>query len=136
MKRKIIAATILIICVFIIMTGISYIPQKIVNVQAKDVSKIEILDGNTGKHLEITDDATIARIINNLNRIVFQKEKSAHGYDGSRFDTKIYIHNKLKESLIINSEDTIQYKGFFYKSTNVQIEYEYLEELLETVPSN
>lgn len=114
----------------IIVTGISYIPQKVVNVQAKDVTKIEITDGKTGQQIEITDEMTIAHIINNLNGIVFQKEKSASDYKGHSFDAKIYVHNNLEQSLIINSEDTIRFKEFFYKATNKKIDYDYIEGLL------
>lgn len=130
MKRKILAAIILILCALIIVTGISYIPQKVVNVQAKDVTKIEITDGKTGQQIEITDEMTIAHIINNLNGIVFQKEKSASDYKGHSFDAKIYVHNNLEQSLIINSEDTIRFKEFFYKATNKKIDYDYIEGLL------
>ncbi len=129
-KRKIIATITLIFCAFILIKGISYIPQKLVNIQAKEVTKIEITDGTTGQQLEITDEMTVARIINNLNSIVFQKDKLASENKGYRFAMKIYVHNKLEQSLMINSEDMISYQNYFYKTTNKQIDQKYLEDLL------
>lgn len=129
-KRKIIAAIILIFCVFILIKGISYIPQKIVNIQAKDVTKIEITDGTTGRQIELKDEISIAHIINNLNTIAFQKEKSSAENKGYRFAMNIYVHNKLEQSLIINSEDSISYNEFIYKATNKKIDDQFLEGLL------
>ena len=129
-KRKIIAAIILIFCVFILIKGISYIPQKIVNIQAKDVTKIEITDGTTGRQIELMDEISIAHIINNLNSIAFQKEKSSTENKGYRFAMNIYVHNKLEQSLIINSENSISYNDFIYIATNKKIDDQFLEGLL------
>ncbi|MEH7383649.1 hypothetical protein V7138_24545 [Bacillus sp. JJ1533] len=36
----------------------------------------------------------------------------------------------MKE-LIINSSDTIRYKGFFYTTTEIPLEYEFIDKLVQ-----
>ncbi|MBE4909228.1 hypothetical protein IMZ08_14270 [Bacillus luteolus] len=131
MKRKksiiIIAIPILLVLIF----ALTYIPHKVVNIEASNVSKIIVFDGNTGYEMEITEEKKIEHIINNLNEVTFQKGKSSFGYMGYSFNTTI-IDKKGKtiKELIINSNNTIRYRGFFYKSVDNPIDYDYIEELV------
>jgi len=97
--------------VFLLLFALTYIPHKVVSIDPSKVSEITVFDGNTGYNVEITDRTDINHIINNLNEVTFQKGKS------------------IKE-LIINSNDTIKYKGFFYTSVSNSIDYDYIKQLV------
>ncbi|OLS40435.1 hypothetical protein [Bacillus sp. MRMR6] len=110
--------------------GLTYIPHQVVNIHPSEVSKITVFDGNTGYDMEITHQSDIQHMINNLNKVTFQKGKPSVGYMGFSFSTAIYNHKgKVIKELIINSPETIRYKGFFYKDKNHSIDYEYIEYL-------
>lgn len=111
--------------------ALTYIPHKVVKIDASKVSKIIVFDGNTGFEAEITEESHIEHIINNLNEVTFQKGKSSFGYMGYSFNTTIFDKDgKAIKELIINSEDTIRYKGFFYSTVDHSIDYDYIEELV------
>jgi hypothetical protein len=115
--------------------GLTYIPHTIVNIKPDKVSSIKIFDGNTGFETEITDKIAIQYIINNLNDVTFQKDKWAFLYMGYSFRTTIYNdQGKPVKQLIINSADTIRYKGFFYKAKGNQIDYEYIRKAVGKQP--
>ncbi|WP_010283000.1 hypothetical protein [Bacillus timonensis] len=116
----------------VLLYSFTYVPHKIFDIEVEDVSSIQIVDGSSGYKLEITSKQEINRIITNLNEVTFKKGKLSAGYLGYRFNTKIYDHNgePLKE-LIINSNDTIRYNGFFYTSTGKPLEFQFIEELVE-----
>lgn len=115
--------------------GLTYIPHTIVNIKPNKVSSIKIFDGNTGYETGITDKAAIQYIINNLNEVTFQKDKWALFYMGYSYRTTIYNHQgKPAKKLIINSSDTIRYKGFFYKAKGNQIDYEYIKKAVGKQP--
>ncbi|WP_186577720.1 hypothetical protein [Aquibacillus kalidii] len=131
-KRKwiILAIPIVLVLIFIL----TFIPHKVVKIDPNNVSKITVFDGNTGNEIEITDNNDISHIINNLNNVTFQKEKLSIGYMGFNFRATIFDSkgNEIK-SLIINSSKTIRYRGFFYRSTNIPIDYNYIEKLVEPI---
>jgi hypothetical protein len=115
----------------IILFGLTYIPHNVISIEESEVSQITIFDGSLGYEIEITDRKRIEHIINNLNDITFQKGKLSLGYMGTHFRVNM-INNKGKtiEELIINSEDRIRYKGFFYEAKDNQIDIEYITELV------
>jgi len=113
----------------------TYIPHKIVNIEPSKVSKIAIFDGNSGDFFEVTARTDINHIINNLNDVTFQKGKASYGYLGYRFNTKIFDQEgELLKELIINSDDTIRYKGFFYQSVGSILPYDYIDKLIKSGP--
>lgn len=119
----------------ILFFGLTYLPQKIVNIKPEQVSRIIIFDGGTGYETEITDRESIHHIINNLNTITFHKDKLALFYMGFSYRTTIFNdQGKPIKKLTINSPDTIRYKGFFYKTRGYQIDYEYIKELVAHLP--
>lgn len=125
----------LIICIVLLIAliyGLTYIPHKIVSINPKDVSKISFLNGNTGESVEITENREIEHIINNLNNITFKKDKLSIGYVGYTFKTTIYnSKGEVIKKLIINSNDYIRYKGFFYIAKVNTIDYDYIENLFQ-----
>lgn len=111
--------------------ALTYIPEKILEIDASSVSKITVFDGNTGNEIEVTDESDIKHIINNLNKVTFQKGKPSIGYMGYSFRTTIFdTDGKVKKEMIINSDSLIRYKGFFYTSVDYLIDYEYIEKLV------
>jgi hypothetical protein len=87
---------------------------------------ITVFNGRSGDQVEITDPKEIVYIIENLNEITFQKGKSSFGYMGCIFRINIYnAKGKSIKEFIINSEDTIRLKGFFYYTKDNKIDYDY-----------
>ncbi|MEH7226582.1 hypothetical protein V7112_22530 [Bacillus sp. JJ1566] len=125
---------ILIPLLLVLLYSFTYVPHKIFEIKPENVSKIHIVDGNSGFRFDITSEEEINRIINNLNEVTFKKGKPSAGYLGYRFDTTIYDKEgkKIKE-LIINSNDTIRYKGFFYTTTEIPLEYEFIDQIEEKI---
>ncbi|ADU28785.1 hypothetical protein [Evansella cellulosilytica] len=112
--------------------ALTYIPHSVVSMNPSGVSKITIFDGNTGSETVITEKDHIEYIITDLSDVTFQKGKSSFGYMGYSFNTKIYNEKgKVVKELIINSEDTIRYKGFFYTAKDELIDYDYIKNLVD-----
>ncbi|MFE8700803.1 hypothetical protein ACFYKX_09270 [Cytobacillus sp. FJAT-54145] len=117
--------------ILIVVFALSFVPHKVVNVEPTNVSKITIFNGNSGDIVEITDKSHIHHIISNLNAVTFQKGKPSFGYLGFSFRTTIFNkEGKEIKELIINSSDTIRYNGFFYKSEDYAIDYDFIESLM------
>lgn len=115
----------------LLLFALTYIPHMVVRIDASKVYEITVLDGNTGNKIEITNRTDIDHIINNLNGVTFRKGKSSFGYKGYSFRTTIYDDKgKSIQELIINSNDTIRYKGFFYTAENNSIDYDYIQQLV------
>lgn len=129
-KKRLLIIVIVFLLVFIY--ELTYIPLKIININPKYISKIDIFNGNTGKGIEITNRIDIEHIINNFNNVKFKKDKLAIGYLGYNFRITIYDRKgKIIKELIINSNDRIRYKGFFYSANENIIDYNYIEKLFE-----
>lgn len=135
MKNKRILIKICLIFVIIIGSLIWWnAPCSIINIELLEVSKIEVIDGNTGKSI-ITKNATdIEHIINNLNMISLTKEKISLGYTGYSYIITIYkVNGDVYKELIINSSDTIRKDPFFYKDNTGSIDYKYIQKLFEKI---
>ncbi|MGP4041556.1 hypothetical protein ACTWP4_16870 [Gracilibacillus sp. D59] len=131
MKKRLLIVVIIPLLVLLIF-GLTYIPYKVVNWEPSNVSKITVFNGNTGSELEIIDQTEIEYIINNLSDVTFQKGKPSFGYTGYSFRTTIYNDNgKAIDELIVNSNEVIRYKGFFYTAKDNSIDYNYLESLFD-----
>ncbi|WBW96471.1 hypothetical protein [Oceanirhabdus sp. W0125-5] len=128
-KKNIIIISILIL---VVLYGLTYIPHRISHIKPNEVSKINIRCGYNGDYIEITKKSDIEHIINNLNSVTFKKDKPSFFYMGYSFNLKIY-NNKQRviKKLIINSEETIRYKGFFHRAKKNKIDYEYIKNLFE-----
>lgn len=109
----------------------SYLPHKVVSIEPTKVSKIAILDENSIKLMEITKESEIRYLVNNLNKITFQKGTPSIGDIAFSYRT-VFLDEKGEEiqDLTINSRDTMTCKVFFYKSKDGTIAYEYIEELV------
>lgn len=119
-----------ILVILTLLFSLTYLPHKVINIEPSNVSKVIIFDGNTGNELEITDRKNLYYFITNLNNIRFQKGKPSIGYMGYSFRTTFLDHSgKVIKEVTINSSDTIRYNGFFYKSQNSDIDYDYLVKL-------
>lgn len=129
-KNKRFVVIIAIFSFLLLLYARTYFPKHLIKIAPEDVSKIVVFDGNRGSGLEVTNQRQIQHIVLNLNDVLFQKDKLSIGYMGYRFNTTIYDHKgKVIKELIINSEDTIRYKGFFYMAKNKSIDYNYINQL-------
>lgn len=118
--------------ILLLFYALTYIPHNLLNINSDNVSKITIFNGNTGNQIEVTNNNDIKHIINNLSSIRFKKDKLSLFYLGYSFRTTIYDNDgKIINELIINSDDTIRYKGFFYRAKNKKIDYDYIDNLLK-----
>ena len=126
-RKKILLAIPFVLLTYI---GLTYVPHKAVSIDQSNVSRITIFDGNTGKAIDITDTDKINHIISNLRDITFQKGKPSFWRMGYSYRTTFYDDNgEVIEELIISSNDTIRYKGFFYTAKDYKIDYNYVEQL-------
>lgn len=129
-KYKRFVVIIAIFSFLLLLYALTYIPKHFITIAPENVSKIVVFDGNTGNQLEVTNQQQIQHIVLDLNDVIFQKDKLSIGYMGYRFNTTIYDHKgKVIKELIINSEDTIRYKGFFYTAKNKPMDYNYINQL-------
>ena len=97
--------------------------------------EITVFNGNTGKLTHITDEEEIEHIIENLNDVKIKRYKPSVGYSGYSFKMTIYLTDGNEadgwNNFIINSEDTIRKDPFFYRVTEGNIDYEYIESITE-----
>ncbi|MDQ0063461.1 hypothetical protein [Paenibacillus harenae] len=114
----------------LLLYGLTYLPRKMMDANPQEVSQITIFDGGSGYELDITDPATIEHIVSDIGGVTFTKNKFALGYMGYSYRLTAYNHKgKVINRFIINSEDTVRYKGFFYKAQGETVDYEYLRQL-------
>ena len=112
--------------------ALTFIPHKLFNINPSDVAKIVVFNGNNGKETVIRDKEAIHTIVLNLNSVTFQKGKPSIGYMGYHY--RITIFDKMdseQKKFIMNSSDTIRYNGFFYRTENESLIYDYLNEIVK-----
>lgn len=111
------------------------LPIKLLDLEPKNVMEIKVFNGNTGKLTHITDEEEIEHIIENLNEVKIKRYKPSVGYSGYSFKMTIYLTDGNEadgwNNFIINSEDTIRKDPFFYRVTEGNIDYEYIESITE-----
>lgn len=111
------------------------LPIKLLDPEPKNVMEITVFNGNTGKLTHITDEEEIENIIENLNEVKIKRYKPSVGYSGYSFKMTIYLTDGNEadgwNNFIINSEDTIRKDPFFYRVTEGNIDYEYIESITE-----
>lgn len=111
------------------------LPIKLLDLEPKNVMEIKVFNGNTGKLTHITDEEEIENIIENLNEVKIKRYKPSVGYSGYSFKMTIYLTDGNEadgwNNFIINSEDTIRKDPFFYRVTEGNIDYEYIESITE-----
>lgn len=111
------------------------LPIKLLDLEPQNVMEITVFNGNTGKLTHITDEEEIENIIENLNDVKIKRYKPSVGYSGYSFKMTIYLTDGNEadgwNNFIINSEDTIRKDPFFYRVTEGNIDYEYIESITE-----
>ena len=111
------------------------LPIKLLDLEPQNVMEITVFIGNTGKLTHITDEEEIENIIENLNDVKIKRYKPSVGYSGYSFKMTIYLTDGNEadgwNNFIINSEDTIRKDPFFYRVTEGNIDYEYIESITE-----
>ena len=97
--------------------------------------EITVFNGTTGKLTHITDEEEIENIIENLNDVKIKRYKPSVGYSGYSFNMTIYLTDGNEadgwNNFIINSETSVRKDPFFYRVTEGNIDYEYIESITE-----
>ena len=129
-KKRLITLSLYLIIIVIGTLCFNFIVPKKVTTTDDTITKITIFNGNTGNQTIITNPEEIQTIVTKLNGIDFLKTGISIGYMGYSLDIT-YFGEGDKEILnfIINGENTVQYKGFFYEPQNTALDYEYLANL-------
>ena len=137
MKKKRLFIKICFILVFVFGGFIWYnVPCSITNIAPSEVSEIEILDGNTGKSISITNAIDIEHIINNINMVSLKKEKISLLNTGYSYRIKVYkVNRDVYKEFIINSNNTIRKDPFFYRDSTNSIDYNYIQKLFKKIPN-
>ena len=132
MKKKII---ILLSVVIILLMGIVVwfnIPLDLMDLDPNEVMEIVVFNGNSGNATHITDKEQIQHIVENLNGVEVKRSKPSLGYS---FKVTIYLSDGNEagdwNNFIINSDDTIRKDPFFYSVTKGNIDYSYIEGIVE-----
>ena len=135
MKKKV---PLLLSVVLILLVGIAVwynAPIDLMNLDANEVMEIVIFNGNTGNTTHIEDKEQIQHMIDNLNDVEVKRSKLSAGYTGYSFKVTIYLSDGNEaddwNNFIINSEDTIRKDPFFYSVTKGNIDYSYIENIVE-----
>ncbi len=135
MKKKII---ILLSVVIIFLLGIVVwynAPIDLMDLDHNKVKEIVVLNGNSGNTTHITEKEKIQHIIDNLNEVEVKRSKPSVGYSGYSFKLTIYLSDGNEaddwNNFIINSNDTIRKDPFFYSATKGNIDYNYIESIVE-----
>ncbi|HHU19456.1 MAG TPA: hypothetical protein GXZ58_04310 [Bacilli bacterium] len=91
-----------------------------------------MFSGNTGEALIITDQTEVEQIVSNLNGITPQNSKPSLFHLGYGYKLTIYNkNNKVELYLMINGDDTIRYRGFFYTAKESKINIDAIDRLFE-----
>lgn len=135
MKKKLI---ILLSVVAVFLAGIIAwynAPIDLMDLDPDEVMEIVVFNGNDGNTTHITDKEQLQHIVENLNTVEVKKSKPALGYCGYSFQITIYLSDGNEaddwNNFIINSDDTIRKDPFFYSVIKGNIDYDYIENVVE-----
>ena len=133
MKRKqvILTSFAVLIIVAAVILGVWYsIPKSFLNgLDVSEVASISVFDGNTGKDFIIEDFREIKQIIESIQESEMKRDNISVGYMGYGFRMRFMDKNeKVIDSFIINSPDTIRDDPFFYQCDG-SLCFDYLKEL-------
>lgn len=111
------------------------VPLNLMDLNPNEVMEIVVFNGNSGKATHITDEQQIQHIVEKLNNVKVKKSKPSVGNMGYSFKVTIYLSdgNEAKgwNNFIINSNDTIRKDPFFYSVVTGNIDYNYIESIVE-----
>lgn len=139
MKRKIVLTISLVLALTVLGTLWYKMPVKFVSLNPDEVSEIYVFSGTNGKELHITEKDEIAHIINNFSSIKLQKNGISMFLKGYRLNLTIYLKDGSAapgmNDFIINGS-TIRKDPFFYKIAEGDLDYPYIEDLVEKHAQN
>lgn len=105
----------------------------LVEVSPEEVGRVTLESGSTGKRVELTEEAKIKLIVENLGAVRFKKGEPVPDADGYNVILNIYLKDgALYRSFEVDSERQLQYEGYFYKVVSGLIGCDYLEVLAES----
>ncbi|MFV0518755.1 MAG: hypothetical protein ACK5LY_00635 [Lachnospirales bacterium] len=102
------------------------------NINADDVSYIQIRDGSTGLYHYFASEEDINHIIKNFNDVKVTPDKLSIGYLGWAYNVNIFGgNNKELKEFTINGSDYIRKDPFFYKAVEGKIDLANIENLIK-----
>ena len=135
MKKKIIISLSVVIILLMGIVVWFNIPLDLMDLDPNEVMEIVVFNGNSGNATHITDKEQIQHIVENLNGVEVKRSKLSLGYMGYNFKVTIYLYDGNEagdwNNFIINSDDTIRKDPFFYSVTKGNIDYSYIEGIVE-----
>jgi len=96
-------------------------------------AKIELQSGLDGAVVDITDEADIEHITENINALKFSKDRAVDG-SGWSYRLRWYDENdSMIEEIVVMSEYVIDYQDYFHKGMEAdhEIDIGFYDELLE-----
>ncbi|ERJ11775.1 hypothetical protein [Haloplasma contractile] len=126
---KVIIVSVMVAFVFMLITGVTFIPSTHFNFDADEVSRITIFDGSNGEEVEVTDDAVIKHITDNINRVEYRRGWLDFNM-GYTYTIKLYdTDDELISKLTVRGDSRITYNRFSYVAKEHSIDYEYIGSL-------
>jgi len=103
------------------------------SVNADDVLRVEVFNGNSGVYFTVENKKDISYIVSNIQNLSMKRDKVSLGYMGTLFKLKFYdVSGKKIDEFIVNNYDTIRKDPFFYKDTTGNLCVDYLKGLEES----
>lgn len=133
MKRKqiiLISLAAFIIAAAIVFGVWYFVPKTFLNAPgSSEIISISVFDGNTGKEFTINDTDEIKQITESIRNTEMKRDNISAGHSGYGFKMHFMDKNeKVIDSFIINSPDTIRDDPFFYRCDG-SLCFDYLKEL-------
>lgn len=101
-------------------------------VDPAEIDRIEVFNGNTGRHFYIVRNSDISAVVENIQGISMARGKVSSNYNGFAFSLSFLDANgKVIDSFIVNGLNTICDDPFFYHTSEGVLCYEHLAALEE-----
>lgn len=109
-----------------------FVPAHLCSIDAQQVEKIQIFDGNRGVKFEISDSGDIDYLINSWDQVSMKKEKIIlAGMGGFKFNVTVCFKSGKTEQFTINTEDVVKKEILVYRRVKGDVCYEYIDTLAE-----
>ncbi len=138
MKNKKIVLIILTLVIAVVGIGLIWYNSSVdmLNLDVEKVAVIEVQNGNTGEHLEITDQDDIAHLIDQWNSVVLSRGKLSSGYVGYSLRITLLDHDGKELSgmnnFYINTDEVMRIDPFFYDVESGNLSHDYIQELFDS----
>lgn len=135
MKKRVIVVIVAFMALMVLSSFWYISPVSAWSVEPAQVKEIQIINGQTGKKIEITQRDVIDRLIGNLSKLELQRKRIAWGEIGYRYQVRIIMNDGERLSgwdrFLIRSEGKISNAPFLYAPSGGNIDMDYLRLLFQ-----